>query len=126
MASDPLSRLTTRLGFFIVEDFSMLPFSAAIEPLRMANRISDQALYHWSIISEKGAPVKASNESKIDADYSINEAPGFDIVFICGGIDVEKKNHTRDSQLVSTPLQPTHNNGCNMHWKFNSCTSRAA
>ncbi len=91
VASDPLSRLTTRLGFFIVEDFSMLPFSAAIEPLRMANRISDQALYDWSIISEQGAPVKASNESKIDVDYSINEAPGFDIVFICGGIDVEKK-----------------------------------
>ena len=40
-----------RVCFLLVPEFSMLAFSAALEPLRMANRLADRQLYSWEILS---------------------------------------------------------------------------
>ncbi|MBW8055866.1 MAG: GlxA family transcriptional regulator, partial [Nitrospira sp.] len=37
-------------GFLLVPNYSMIAFSCAIEPLRMANRLSNKHLYQWVTI----------------------------------------------------------------------------
>jgi AraC family transcriptional regulator, glycine betaine-responsive activator len=85
------------LGFFLVPEFTLLAFSSAIEPLRMANRMSGKELYRWSVISEDGKAVQASDGMRLAADYSIKDEIEFDTIIVCGGIDIDRF----DSQGVS-------------------------
>ena len=54
---------TEHFHFFLVEDFTHMAFSCAIEPLRLANWIAGEELYAWSYASENGETVKSSNQS---------------------------------------------------------------
>ena len=53
----------TRYGFLLIPDFSMLAFSSALEPLRMANYLSEKNFYEWQCLSIDGHSVKASQRS---------------------------------------------------------------
>ncbi|WP_432473464.1 GlxA family transcriptional regulator [Amphritea sp. HPY] len=77
-----------RFGFLLVPKYSMIAVTSAIEPLRMANRLSGEVLYEWPVITLDGAPVPASNDLMIAPDYSIEEAPPLDMIFVCSGVDV--------------------------------------
>ena len=78
------------IGFLLVPDFSMIAFSCAVEPLRMANRLSEQPLYSWSCISTDGNPVSASNGLSIVPDCAIEQAQTMDTVFVCGGVHINR------------------------------------
>lgn len=93
-ASDTV--LPTRYGFLLVPDYSMIAFSSALEPLRMANRTVGNTLYEWKTITLDGAPVSASNGLRITPDCSINDATGLHGVFVCAGIGSE---HTYNKTL---------------------------
>lgn len=83
----------SRFGFLLLNDFTLISLSAAIEPLRMANRICGRDHYHWKTISETGAAVSASDGVRISVDASIEDESllaDLDIVFVSAGIDVEK------------------------------------
>ena len=49
----------------------MIAFTSAIEPLRIANRLSGRRLYDWRLVSRDGAPVPASNGIAIQVDGAI-------------------------------------------------------
>ena len=49
------------IGFMLTEQFSMIAFTAAIEPLRLANRASGKTLYEWQLYSADGLTAEASN-----------------------------------------------------------------
>ena len=51
----------TRYAFLTLPDYSMIALTNAIEPLRMANRVSGQNAYEWLVVSSDGVPVTASN-----------------------------------------------------------------
>ncbi len=74
-----------RIGFLLVADFSMIAFTAALEPLRMANRLSGRELYQWPLISVDGQPVTASNGLPISTDSDINHTGPLDMVLVCTG-----------------------------------------
>ena len=40
--------------FLLLNQFTFLSFAAAIEPLRIANRMSGQPLYRWTLMAENG------------------------------------------------------------------------
>lgn len=86
----PQQQKTTpmRFGFLLVPKYSMIAVTSAIEPLRMANRLSGEVLYEWPVITLDGAPVPASNDLMIAPDYSIEDAPPLDMIFVCSGVDV--------------------------------------
>lgn len=67
-------------------EFSLMAFTACIEPLRAANRLSREPLYDWRTISLDGASVSASNEVKIIPYMSSAEALDCDVIFICAGL----------------------------------------
>ncbi|WP_417277032.1 GlxA family transcriptional regulator [Castellaniella sp.] len=75
---------TQHYGFLLVPGFSLIGFSSALEPLRMANLASDNRLFQWSTISLDGAPAQASNGIAIQPDYAMDGAPTFDTLFVCG------------------------------------------
>ena len=51
----------------------MIALSNAVEPLRMANSISGQLAYEWSIVSLDGAPVVSSNGQSLSPTKSLVE-----------------------------------------------------
>ena len=50
-----------KLAFVLLPKYSMIAFSSLIEPIRLANRESDEILFEWLCYSLDGAPVAASN-----------------------------------------------------------------
>lgn len=78
------------LGFLLLPRYSMIAFSSAIEPLRMANRLSGQELYRWTTYTVDGDPVEASNGLRLQADAKLGELSGLHTLFICSGVDVER------------------------------------
>lgn len=77
-----------RVGFLQLPYYSMIAFSSAIEPLRMANHLSGRPLYHWTAVTFDGGPVTASNGLRGAPDAAICTAGPMDMLFVCGGIDV--------------------------------------
>ena len=75
-------------GFLQVPNYSMIAFSSAIEPLRMANRDAGRELYRWSVYTIDGLPEKASNGLEITPDGSIESADDISILFVCGGAEI--------------------------------------
>ena len=65
-------------GFLLVPRFSMMAFVSALEPLRVANRLAQDTLYRWEIISRDGAAVVASNELSILADRAMGAPARYD------------------------------------------------
>ena len=66
--SEPAER---EVGFLLVSSFSMLPFIAAIEPLRVANRLSGRSLYSWRLFTVDGEPAVANNGMAQAVDSAI-------------------------------------------------------
>ena len=81
---------TRNYGFFLVPNFTLLAFSSAVEPLRMANKISDQELYRWFTISADGGPITSSSGISIPADSPMRDDVKATAIFTCGGIDIHK------------------------------------
>jgi transcriptional regulator GlxA family with amidase domain len=80
-------------GFLMVPEFSMIAFTSAIEPLRLANRASGRTLYTWRIFSPDGAPVCASNGVAIAVDGAYADVGPMPAVLICSGVDVQRHDH---------------------------------
>ena len=66
----------------------MIALSSAVEPLRMANIVTGELIYEWSITSIDGAPASASNGLQMSPTVPINSIGNVDILFVCGGVDV--------------------------------------
>lgn len=78
----------THFGFLVLPNFSMIAFASAIEVLRMANYVSQQPLYRWSVITLDGTSVEASNGLPIAPVVTLEEAGLPDVLFVCGGVNV--------------------------------------
>jgi transcriptional regulator GlxA family with amidase domain len=76
------------VGFFTLPNYSMIAFSNAVEPLRMANRLSGDTLFRWSTLSLTGEPVSASNGLAVVPTIAAGTAGRLDMLFVCGGVDV--------------------------------------
>ncbi|MDD9858412.1 MAG: GlxA family transcriptional regulator [Gammaproteobacteria bacterium] len=81
---------TTRYGFLLVPEYSMMAFTAAIDQLRMANRLSGKPLYEWVVMTEDGAPVPASSGLSVQA-VAMLDAGALEAVFVCGGTRIETR-----------------------------------
>ncbi len=73
MFGTPSGKTPEAIGFFMIPNFSMIAFASAIEPLRLANRLGEKALYEWALISRDGGPVTASNGISINPHFSMSE-----------------------------------------------------
>ena len=76
MFGTPSGKTPEVIGLFMVPSFSMIAFASAIEPLRLANRLSDKALYEWMLVSSDGGPVAASNGISVNPHVAMSEIDG--------------------------------------------------
>jgi len=81
------------VAFLLVPSFSMIAFSSAIEPLRLANRVQGQDSFSWRVLSADGQPVAASNGLKLTVDGSFADMQGATAAVVCAGVDVQTFDH---------------------------------
>jgi len=79
-----------RVGFILLPEFSMIAFAAAIEPLRLANRVTETDIYQTRIYSADGRPTVASNGVAISVDGDFDDCGQLDAVFVCSGLNIKK------------------------------------
>ncbi|HEX6572863.1 MAG TPA: GlxA family transcriptional regulator [Steroidobacteraceae bacterium] len=80
----------TRYAFLTLADYSMIALANAVEPLRMANRVSGQAAYEWVIATLDGTPAVASNGMMLTPTCKLADVGAVDLVFVCGGVNVRE------------------------------------
>jgi transcriptional regulator GlxA family with amidase domain len=90
--------LPQRIAFILNPNFSMIAFTAAVEPLRIANRLSGRDLYDWRIYSVDGRPVRSSCHIELSPEGDLEQAGKIETVVVCSGIDVHLQN---DKALLS-------------------------
>lgn len=78
----------THIGFLLLPNYTMISLATALEPLRMANELAGRELYGWSLITEDGKPVAASDGMLNLPDASLADASGLDALIVVGGVDV--------------------------------------
>src|SRR5215831_4476871 len=79
----------SKYAFLTLPRYSMIALSNAVEPLRMANIITGQTVYQWSIVSVDGQPTLASNGLQISPTVALEPLGPVDILFVCGGVNVQ-------------------------------------
>lgn len=81
----PAGSPTRSYAFLLVPGFTLLAFSSAVEPLRIANQLSQQPLYRWQLMSESGAPVASSSGISVCVDGPIGTMDRATRAFVCAG-----------------------------------------
>ena len=79
-----------RFVFVLLENFTMLCFSAAVESLRIANRMSGRELYTWTLMSEHGTPVRCCAGIEFVVEDELIEVLRDDTVMVCGGVSIKR------------------------------------
>lgn len=81
------------MGFLLVPDFTLIAFASALEPLRIANRLSGRTLYRWLLVSRDGQPVRASNGVAVAVDHAMADLAAMvpcPAVVLCSGLYGER------------------------------------
>jgi AraC family transcriptional regulator, carnitine catabolism transcriptional activator len=75
----------TGYAFILVPGFTLLAFASAVEPLRIANQLSQQPLYRWKVISGSGDAVLSSSGIPVGVDGPIALQDNGTRLFVCAG-----------------------------------------
>ncbi|MBY6058762.1 GlxA family transcriptional regulator [Leisingera daeponensis] len=77
-----------RYVFLLLDQFSYLTFSGAIEALRLANGYGQKSYYQWDVLSETGAPVTGSNGLTLQVTGSLRPVGRCETLIVCGGDNI--------------------------------------
>lgn len=82
--SEPVKRFV----FVLLDRFTLLPFASALDSLRLANKMSGQTIFEWSLMGDGGGEAQCSAGPMFRLDGDLGEINRDDVVLICGGVDV--------------------------------------
>ena len=86
--------VTRRIGIVLVPTFALASFSMIIEPIRIANRLSGQKLYDWSLLSGDGGPIASSAGIELQTEAIASEREQIcDLAMVCSGFHAERYRH---------------------------------
>jgi AraC family transcriptional regulator, glycine betaine-responsive activator len=85
MKSNPKQK-NTRVGFFLIEEFSMMCIATMINPLRSANRLLGYQAYIWDFLSHDDKATKASDGLLAPSTCPSNTHTKFDYFFVSAGL----------------------------------------
>ena len=86
----PEAETALHVSFLMLPEYTLSAFSNAIGILRMANRLTDRALYTWSVHSLDGQSVISSAGLELTINGSLADATDANILMVCGGYSVKK------------------------------------
>lgn len=78
-----------RFVFVLMEHFTLLSFSSALDALRIANRMSGKKLYDWTFIGEGEEFVSCSAGTQFKLDNRLIELHRDDTILLCGGTAIQ-------------------------------------
>lgn len=84
-------RKPSRIGFLLLNNFTLISMASAVEPLRMANREHESNHFSWKSVSVDGEAVTASDGMRINVDagmHSDDALRDIDLLIVCGGVNV--------------------------------------
>ncbi|MDR7125337.1 GlxA family transcriptional regulator [Pseudotabrizicola sp. 4114] len=81
---------TRRFVFVLLDRFTMMSFSCAIEPLRLANYVAGKPIYSWILAGEGGVEATCSNGATFKLDIGLEDVDRDDTILVCGGIDIQR------------------------------------
>ena len=85
--------LPQQIALVLIPSFSMIAFTAAVETLRLANRMSGQRLYAWHLFATDGRAVRASNGIELHPEGDLEKAGAYETVIVCSGTEVQRFNN---------------------------------
>ena len=93
--------------FMLQPEFPMNAFILATEALRIANQNSGQDLFQWTVASESGEAVRASNGMWVTAQHGLTNIPRCDyLILLEGNLPTQNISHA----LLAT-LRSAHRHG---------------
>ncbi|WP_101066543.1 GlxA family transcriptional regulator [Roseovarius salinarum] len=85
-----------RFVFVLLSDFTLLSFAAAVECLRIANRMAGAELYQWKVAGDSDdGIITCSAGSRFQLDMGLEELTRDDTVLLCGGGDIQRATTKR-------------------------------
>ena len=76
---------TRWFGFLLLPQFTLLAFSAALDPLRIANQLAQKPLYGWLAVSPDSRAVSSSSGIDIDVHLGLDDLKPDTYLFVCSG-----------------------------------------
>ena len=73
------------IGFVLIENFALMSYASATEPLRAANLLSGTSLYEVVPLSRDGAPVASSGGAVISCAPISTKGAQCHTIFVCAG-----------------------------------------
>jgi transcriptional regulator GlxA family with amidase domain len=92
--SDPFGDGRT-ISFLLVDKFGMFSFAAAVDAMRIANRISGRDFYKWHTVTVNGDLVRGSNAIELKPDHSLATLPPSDILFVCASSTLDPPDKSK-------------------------------
>lgn len=89
---------TRWFSFLLLPEFTLLAFSSAVDPLRIANQLAQKPLYGWHIVSENGQAVRSSSGIDVAVQGELAEIPASHRLFVCSG---NNGNRVATSRVLS-------------------------
>jgi heterotetrameric sarcosine oxidase gamma subunit len=125
------SPLPTHFGFLTLRQFSMIAFTNAIEPLRMANPGRKQSIYRWSVYTFDGQPVPASNGLTVAQTARIDESHLPDITVCLRRRRRPARSRRRGAAAAASHGPPAHRTRRHcapapMRWPRPACSTATA
>lgn len=87
------------LAFVVLPEFSHMSLALAIEPLFVANWLTQEQLFRWSILSLDGLSVRASNGQCLPVDGALGENGNYQIVIVVASFN--SQSHASDMRLLN-------------------------
>ena len=78
-----------RIGFLLVDGFSMLCVAAAINPFRSANREIGREKFLWDFLTVDGAPAQASDGITVNPTAEVKDGTRYDYFFTVAGLETD-------------------------------------
>ena len=86
----PTTVKTHNYVFLLLNDFTLMSFSGAIETMRLSNQLSGKPHFKWRLAGESGDTVTCSAGIAVPVDIGLDELHRDDTIIVCGGVNIEK------------------------------------
>jgi len=91
---------TQEITILSLSDSSMMSLSAAIDPLRAANRLSRLPLFNWKIISLDGNAIQLTSGIEIKVDGALSIKDHGDLLVVIAGFDHQSHAQTKHLSVL--------------------------
>ena len=101
MQKSPKNTRTSKIiAILLIDRFSNLCLSNAIEPMRAANGFASSPIYNWAFYSLDGAPVRSSSDLTILPDGAIGDMDQADRLYVISSYGHIEKDTSRMRRAI--------------------------